>query len=74
MKSYNRFWRASNAKPDSSDYFHSMDIPLFVLNVFAKNEKINISQAERNELKKLSGMLVKQYSIRGKTHERKKDR
>ena len=54
-------------------YFHSTDIPLFVLNVFAKNEKVNISQAERNELKKLSGLLVKQYSVRGKSHERKKD-
>ena len=42
-------------------FFHSMEIPLFILNVFAKNEKANISQAERNELKKLAGLLVKQY-------------
>jgi hypothetical protein len=42
-------------------YFHSMDIPLFILNIFAKNEKVNISQAERNELKQLSGLLAKQY-------------
>lgn len=42
-------------------FFHSMNIPLFVLNVFAKNEKVNISQEERNELKKLTGLLVKQY-------------
>ena len=54
-------------------YFHSMDIPLFILNVFAKNEKVNISQAERNELKKLTGLLVKQYSIKGKSNERKKN-
>jgi hypothetical protein len=38
-----------------------MEIPLFLLNVFAKNEKENISQAERNELKQLAGLLVKQY-------------
>ena len=42
-------------------FFHSMEIPLFILNIFAKNEKVNISQAERNELKKLAGLLVKQY-------------
>ena len=42
-------------------FFHSMDIPLFMLNVFAKNEKVNITQAEKNELKKLTDMLVKQY-------------
>jgi len=32
-------------------FFYSMEIPLFILNVFAKNEKVNINQAERNELK-----------------------
>ena len=48
-------------------FFHSMEIPLFVLNIFAKNEKANISQAERNELKKLAGLLVKQYPLRSKT-------
>ena len=54
-------------------YFHSMDIPLFILNVFAKNEKTNISQEERNELKKLSGLLVKQYYTKERSHERKKN-
>ena len=43
-------------------FFHSMRIPLFALSVFAKNEKINISQAEQNELKKLTGLLVEQFS------------
>ena len=42
-------------------FFHSMEIPLFMLNIFAKNEKSNISKVERNELKQLSGLLVKQY-------------
>ena len=54
-------------------YFYSMDIPLFILNIFAKNEKANISQAERNELKKLADLLVKQYNTKGKSHERKKN-
>jgi hypothetical protein len=42
-------------------FYHSMGIPLFLLNVFAKNEKANISQAERNELKQIVDLLVKQY-------------
>jgi len=46
-------------------FFHSMQIPLFALNVFAKNDKGNISQAERNELKKLTALLVKQYNKEG---------
>ena len=47
-------------------FFHSMEIPLFLLNIFAKNEKANISQDERNELKKLTGLLVKQYNTKRK--------
>ena len=52
-------------------FFHSMDIPLFLLNVFAKNEKANVSQAERNELKQLSSLLVKQYDNKRRNYERK---
>lgn len=39
-------------------FFHSMDIPLFALNIFAKNEKAHVTKAERNELKKMSALLV----------------
>jgi hypothetical protein len=53
-------------------FFYSAKIPLFVLNIFAKNEKANINQAERNELKELAGLLVKQYNAGGK-YERKKN-
>jgi hypothetical protein len=49
-------------------FFHSGNIPLFLLNVFSKNEKVNISQAERNELKKLTALLAESYN----TGERKK--
>jgi hypothetical protein len=52
-------------------FFHSTEIPLFLLNIFAKNEKANISQAERNELKRLTGLLVKQYNDTRRNHERK---
>ena len=55
-------------------FFHSEDIPLFALNVFAKNEKADISQAERNELKQLTDLLVEQYDIRRKKHGRKTHR
>lgn len=34
-------------------FYSGIDIPVFLLNVFAKNEKIDLSQRERNELKKI---------------------
>ena len=46
-------------------FFHSPNMPLFALNIFAKNEKANISLAERNALKELSALLVETYQ-RGK--------
>jgi hypothetical protein len=46
-------------------FFYSENIPLFALNVFAKNEKENISKAERNELKKLTDILLKNYKTKG---------
>jgi len=55
-------------------FFHSEEMPLFALNVFAKNEKANLSNAERNELKQLAGLLVEQYSIRRKKHGRETHR
>ena len=43
-------------------YFpHNMNAPLFALNLFAKNEKANLSKADRNEFKKLSALLVEIY-------------
>lgn len=45
-------------------FFHSLDIPLFALNIFAKNEKTNIPTAERNALKELSAQLVQTYQKR----------
>ena len=40
-------------------YFHSERIPLYLLTVFAKNERVDLSQAERNELAKLVEVLIK---------------
>ncbi len=50
-------------------YYHSPDIPIFLLTVFAKNERDNLSQAERNILKPLTTDLVTTYR-RGAAHER----
>jgi hypothetical protein len=39
-------------------YFHSERMPLYLLTVFAKNERADLTQKERNELSKLVDMLV----------------
>lgn len=41
-------------------YYHDDTIPLYLLTVFAKNERANVSRAERNELAKLSALLLQQ--------------
>jgi len=38
-------------------YFHSDAMPLYLLTVFGKNERANLSKAERNELAGLVRML-----------------
>ena len=40
-------------------YFHDEAMPLYLLTLFAKGDKTNLSKAERNELAKLVGLLVK---------------
>lgn len=42
-------------------FYYNETIPLFLLTIFGKNEKINLSKAERNELAKLVKELVKSY-------------
>lgn len=42
-------------------YFHSDRIPLYLLTVFGKGEKADLSKGERNELAKLVDVL-KQYA------------
>jgi hypothetical protein len=44
-------------------YFHSERLPLYLLTVFGKNEKANLSKAEANALSKLVGLLVKAWGI-----------
>jgi hypothetical protein len=45
-------------------YFHNEHMPLYLLTVFGKGEKANLTQAERNELAKLVKLLVHQAEHR----------
>ena len=42
-------------------YYYNCNIPLFLLTLFSKTEKANISRSERNDLKKLTYALQEQY-------------
>src|SRR5688572_11617480 len=41
--------------------FGGGDVPIFLLAVFAKNEKADLTPAERNDLKKSTVALLKRY-------------
>ena len=45
-------------------YFHSEQMPLYLLAIFGKNEKANISMEEKNSLSKGVRELVKYWSQR----------
>jgi|ERR1035441_887263 hypothetical protein len=42
-------------------YYHNERLPLFLLAVYGKNEKANLSHAERNAMKRLVPVLVAGY-------------
>ncbi len=42
-------------------YFHSEDMPLFALSAYAKNERADLSAADRNDFKRLAKILVETY-------------
>lgn len=42
-------------------YYHSERLPLFLLTAYPKNEKANLTQAERNAVKRLVRILVAGY-------------
>ncbi len=44
-------------------YFHSEHLPLYLLTVFGKNEKANLSKAEANDLSKLVKLLVQASKV-----------
>lgn len=45
-------------------FYSGDDIPVFLLNIFAKNEQSDLSQEERNELKSLLAHLASVYRRR----------
>jgi len=42
-------------------FYSGADIPVFLLSMFAKNEKSDMSQGEKNELRKLLKVLPESY-------------
>jgi len=42
-------------------YFHNETIPLFLLTIYGKGRKDNLSKSERNQLAKLAKILVETY-------------
>ena len=47
-------------------YYHSERMPLFLLSAYPKNEKANLSMAERNAMKRLIPILVAGYPGRNR--------
>jgi len=45
-------------------YFYNESIPVFLLDIYAKNVKVNLTQAERNALRKRIPLLVEEYQKR----------
>jgi hypothetical protein len=45
-------------------YYHSEAMPLFVLTAYAKNERANLSQADRNDFRRLTALLVQAHTRR----------
>jgi hypothetical protein len=49
-------------------YFHSERMPLFVITAYAKNVRDDISDADRNDMKRMTKLLAK-YGTKGPSHE-----
>ena len=42
-------------------FFAAEDVPVFLLDIFGKGDKVNLSKAECNELKKVLGRLAEEW-------------
>jgi len=42
-------------------FHHDADMPLFALTAYAKNERADLSQQDRNDFKRLTAMLVESF-------------
>lgn len=45
-------------------FYHDMQMPLYLMTVYAKNERENVSQAEINTLQKVARALVEMNRMR----------
>ncbi len=45
-------------------YFHGESLPIFLLAAYGKNEKANLTMAERNAMKRLIAVLVAGYPVK----------
>ena len=64
-----RFARAGKGKSGGFRvvyFFHDIGMPLYLLTIFAKSGKSNLTAEERNQLRGLTAQLVEQY--RGGRH------
>lgn len=47
-------------------FYHDADVLLFALTAYARNERTDLSQADRNEFRALTGLLVDAYKTRAR--------
>ena len=47
-------------------YFHDAQMPLYLLTLFAKGDRANLSKAERNDLAGLTEVLVNLWKAKGR--------
>lgn len=47
-------------------YFYNEQFPVFLITLYAKNERADITAGEKNELRKLSALLVATYAKKGR--------
>lgn len=45
-------------------YYHSNRLPLFLITMFAKNQRVNLTQAQCHQLARLVGILKNNYGVR----------
>jgi hypothetical protein len=45
-------------------YYHGDAMPIFALTAYAKNERADLSQADRNDFRRLTALLVERYARR----------
>ena len=45
-------------------FYHNTELPLFALTAYAKNERADLSQEDRNDFRRLTKLLVDNYARR----------